>query len=249
LPDNNFNVERLVLRKDETMNAHHSRLFGLALVLAFAGCASESADQASHTTKGPSADGARYLASSAPAAAQDVIPMRQSIDDQQEVVVIGRIGGSHNPWVDGMAAFTLVDRSLAACTDIPGDKCPTPWDYCCATDKLPDATTLVKVVDDQGQVVTTGAQELLGVDELQTVIVRGKARKDDAGNISILAEQIYVDPSNPGQVRRSGEKHAHGTEQGDDRDEHDHPEGASAEDAASATDSDISDAAESDEAS
>ena len=149
------------------MNYHHSRLFGLALVLAFAGCASESADQASQTPAGPSAAGAVYMLTSAPADAQDVISMRQAVEDQQEVVVVGRIGGSQNPWVDGLAAFTLVDRSLPACTDIPGDTCPTPWDYCCATDKLPGATTLVKVVDDQGQVVTTGAQELLGVDELQ----------------------------------------------------------------------------------
>lgn len=226
------------------MNAHHSRLFGLALVFALAGCASESADQTSHTATGPSADGVKYLVSSAPAGALDVIPMRQSIDDQQEVVVIGRIGGSHNPWVDGMAAFTLVDRSLAACTDIPGDKCPTPWDYCCATDKLPGATTLVKVVDDQGQVVTTSAHELLGVDELQTVVVRGKARKDDAGNITVLAEQIYVDPDNPGQVRRDGEQTAHAHEHG-----HDHDEAESVEDAASPPDDASSDAAESDEAS
>src|SRR5690606_36460413 len=155
-------------------------------------------------------------------------------------------GGSRNPWVDGMAAFTLVDRSLPACTDIPGDKCPTPWDYCCTTDKLPGATTLVKVVDDQGQVVTTGAQELLGVDELQTVVVRGKASKDDVGNITVLAEQIYVDPSSPGQVTRGGEgsEHAHAHDH-----DHAHDEAEAAEGADPASDKDSDAAAESDEAS
>jgi hypothetical protein len=207
------------------MIRHYSQIFSLALVLALAGCASESAVDEPTTSSGPTAEGAAYLVSEPPADAQDVIAMREGIADAEDVVVVGRIGGSHNPWVEGVAAFTLVDRSLPACTDIPGDTCPTPWDYCCATDKLPGATTLVKVVDEQGQVVSTGAKELLGVSELQTVVVQGTAQKDDAGNISVLADRIYVDPHNPGQVPRGDAGHDH-----DHDHDHDHQEAESEED-------------------
>jgi hypothetical protein len=200
---------------------HISGLLSIAAVFALAGCAAEAPVATSGGSAQPSAEGAAYLLAEAPADAQDVIPMRKAVEDEEDVVVVGRIGGSASPWVDGMAAFSLVDRSLPACTDIPGDTCPTPWDYCCATDKLPAATTLVKVVDDQGKIVTTGAQELLGLDELQTVVVRGKASKDEAGNITVLASGIYVDPSNPGQVKRAGAAADHDHDHAHDHD-HDH---------------------------
>lgn len=177
-----------------------SALFSIAVLITVAGCSSETPVETSTETSQPSAEGAKYLLSTAPGDAQDVIPMREAIEDDQDMVVIGRIGGD-DPWVDGMAAFSLVDRSLAACSDIPGNKCSTPWDYCCVSDKLPGATTLVKVVDEQGEIIPTGAQELLGVSELQTLVIKGKAKKDEAGNVTVLAKSIYVDPTNPGQVK------------------------------------------------
>ncbi len=182
---------------------HNFSRIGFVLAIAFvAGCSSEAKKDDKETAKTPALDGANFLVSTAPQDPRDIIPLRKGVEDGQDVVVIGRIGGSTDPWVEGVAAFQLVDRSLAACSDIPGDACPVPWDYCCVTDKLPDATTLVKVVDDQGQLVSTGAKELLGVSELQTVVVTGKARKDYAGNVTILARKIYIDPNNPGQVKR-----------------------------------------------
>jgi hypothetical protein len=39
-------------------------------------------------------------------------------------------------WIEGRAAFSLVDQSLKACSDVEGDDCPVPWDYCCETEKL-----------------------------------------------------------------------------------------------------------------
>jgi len=190
-------------------------LTGLLAVAAVIGCSSQEASHSTRTSREPSAEGAKYLLSSVPASPLDVIPMREAVADSEPVVVVGRIGGSHEPWIDGMAAFSIVDRSLAACTDISADKCPTPWDYCCVTDKLPAATTLVKLVDEEGAVVKTGAQELLGLSELQTVVVEGTAQKDEAGNVTILAKQIYVDPANPGQVKRAGVD-------GEPADDHDH---------------------------
>ena len=36
------------------------------------------------------------------------------------------------------------------------------------------------------------ARELLNVKELTTVVVTGKAQRDDAGNLTILATGVYV---------------------------------------------------------
>lgn len=137
-------------------------------------------------------DGTRYLLTEEPADAQEVTAARSSAQDQQTVAVVGRIGGSANPWVQGRAAFSIVDSSLKACSDIPGDKCKAPWDYCCETDKLAKATALVKIVDAQGRLLQADARQLLKLSELQTVVVRGTAQRDDAGNLTLLASGVFV---------------------------------------------------------
>ncbi len=161
---------------------------------AVAGCTQESAPTTStdSSAAAPSIDGSQYLTETEPNGAKDVIDVRENSQDGDEVVIVGRIGGSATPWVEGLAAFSIVDGSLDACSDIPGDHCPTPWDYCCATDKLPTSTALVKVVDDGGDVVKADARELLKVQELSTVVVQGKAQRDDAGNLTVIASRIYV---------------------------------------------------------
>lgn len=137
-------------------------------------------------------DGSPYLLSEKPEAAIGVIQVREAAKDNDEIVIVGRIGGSKDPWIEGRAAFSIVDQSLKSCSDIPGDKCPNPWDYCCETPKLPNATALVKVVDASGGLVKADARKLLAVKELSTVVVKGKAERDDAGNLTVLASGVYV---------------------------------------------------------
>jgi hypothetical protein len=38
------------------------------------------------------------------------------------------------------------------------------------------------------------ARELLGVKELQTVVVKGKAKRDEQGNLTVLASGVYPRP-------------------------------------------------------
>lgn len=140
----------------------------------------------------PSAEGEKFVLPEEPGEVQTVIDVRQSAKDGDEVVLVGKIGGSENPWIEGRAIFTLVDESLKSCDQIPGDNCPAPWDYCCATDKLRDASALIKFVDEHGQPVKTDARELLGVRELTQVVVKGKAKRDDAGNLTVLASGVFV---------------------------------------------------------
>ena len=160
----------------------------LTLLAAVAAC-SHSETQPAGDDPSP-AGGSQYVLADEPAGAQDVIQVRAAAKDQDEVTVVGRIGGSVDPWVKGMAAFTIVDPSKRACSDIPGDECETPWDYCCET--LTGATALVKFVDEDGRVVKTDARELLKLKELQTVVVRGKAQRGAEGNLVILATGLHV---------------------------------------------------------
>ena len=140
----------------------------------------------------PSAEGEKYVLTSEPSEVQTVIDVRQSAKNNDEVVLVGKIGGSENPWIEGRAIFTLVDESLKSCDQIPGDNCPVPWDYCCATDKLKDASALITMVDENGKPIKIDARELLGVRELTQVVVKGKAKRDDAGNLTILANGVFV---------------------------------------------------------
>jgi len=138
-----------------------------------------------------SGDGKQFLLKEQPEDAADVIAVRKGAEDQQAVVVVGRIGGRKNPWIKGVAAFSIVDRSLTPCNEIEGDKCRTPWDYCCESE-LPKATVFVMVVDDEGKTVKQDARELLGVKELDTVFIQGKAKRDKAGNIVVLAARLFI---------------------------------------------------------
>lgn len=157
----------------------------MAATTMFAGCGkapvappAESAD----------ATAVAYVTADEPPGAVGVIDAHQAEAD--EVTVTGRIGGSAKPFVEGAAAFTIVDPSISPCSDEEG--CPTPWDYCCSTSELPTATALIKVVDEQGQLVTGDARKLLGVNELAMVVVRGKAERDAEGNLTVLANQVFV---------------------------------------------------------
>lgn len=159
----------------------------------FVGCTGNtSTDSPTTSESAPAIDGSLFLLTEEPDGASDVIAGREESADGDDVLLVGRIGGSANPWVEGRAAFTIVDGSLKACTDIPGDECPKPWDYCCETDKLASSTALIKVVDTDGSTVKADAKSLLDVQELSTVVVKGKAQRDDAGNLTVLATSVFV---------------------------------------------------------
>lgn len=143
------------------------------------------------TTRVTAAESSDYVLKEEPQDAQDVKAVRQKGKNGDKVVVVGRIGGRANPWIKGAAAFSIVDSSLKSCDQIPGDNCPTPWDYCCEAD-LGKSTLLITFVDDAGKIVKQDSRELLSVKELQTVVVAGKVKRDKANNVSILASKIFV---------------------------------------------------------
>lgn len=172
-----------------------SFLLVLLLSVVLPGCVNSNPPTADPAmAPGPSPEGKAYLATEPAAGAVGVIEARKKAIDGQSIVVTGRIGGGKDPWVEGLAAFTLVDLSLPACNDTMNGRCPTPWDYCCQAD-LPQARLLVKVVDAAGKIVPSDARPLLGLQELQTLVVEGLAQVDQAGNVTVLARQLHVEPN------------------------------------------------------
>lgn len=156
---------------------------------AFTGCGGPSAPQ---NTTSTNAKGAAYLLTAEPADAKGVKEVRASAKDAEEVTIVGRIGGDPNPWVDGQAAFLVVDSALKPCNEKDDDGCQTPWDYCCDTDELPSHKAMVKLVDASGKPIASDARHFLGLKELETVVVHGKAKRDEAGNLTVLADGIFV---------------------------------------------------------
>jgi hypothetical protein len=142
------------------------------------------------TSAAPSAEGAAYRLASEPAGAKGVKETRADAKDDQEVTLVGRIGGDANPWVEGQAAFVLMDSVLKPCSADEG--CPTPWDCCCDPNLSPETKTLVKIVDGSGKTVSMDAKKLLGLKELQTVVVHGRAKRDETGNLTVLADGVFV---------------------------------------------------------
>ncbi len=152
-----------------------------SLALFAAGCGrSESVGEAADAAH------SRYRLSAEPAGAIDVITAHRDAQDAEQVVVAGVVDSNANSWGQGLAAFRLVDLSLKACEHGCGDTCGAAV--------VPGTRALVRVVDAGGQTVATDARSLLGIACSQAVVVRGSARRDEAGNLTILADGVYVRP-------------------------------------------------------
>jgi hypothetical protein len=132
-----------------------------------------------------------YLLEKEPKNPRQVNAIRDKAKDGEDVFVTGRIGGQENPWIKDVAVFSIVDTSLKSCDQNPDETCPTPWDYCCEAD-VAKSTLLIKFTDETGKLIKQDARELLGVKELQTVVVQGKVKRDKNNNVSLMASKIYV---------------------------------------------------------
>jgi hypothetical protein len=161
-------------------------VFVLAVI---AGCSNSDVAKSPDDAASGTID-SRYVAASEPVGAVPVGEARESVADKEIVTLFGTIGGSSEPFVDGLAAFTIVDTKVPYCA--PEEGCPTPWDYCCTQDQVKDNIATVKVVNESGQPVADDARKLLGVKELSTVVVQGTANRDDHGNLTIAATKVFV---------------------------------------------------------
>jgi hypothetical protein len=136
------------------------------------------------------AKASQYVLTSEPTGAIPVGDARKQVKSEDEVTLVGLIGGSPDPFVDGIAAFTIVDAKVPYCA--ADENCPTPWDYCCQQDAVKENIATVQIVDDSGKPVMADARKLLHVKELTTVTVQGTAKRDQQGNLVIHATKLFV---------------------------------------------------------
>ena len=113
-------------RVEESKSRRVLALAPLVVAVLLAGCGGE--EKVNPPT--PNVDGSKYILSSEPEGAVGVRKVREDSKDQDDVVVIGRIGGMEIPWVEGIAAFSIVDPEMKPCNEIGDDSCLKPWDYC-----------------------------------------------------------------------------------------------------------------------
>jgi len=171
---------------------HFALTVSLSLLL-LSGCSTGSDSPAAPVnTASLEIDGSKFLLDQEPEGAVGVISAMESAKDGDPLVMVGRIGGSESPWIEGRAAFTLLDASINVVApgeaNEGGEICE---DDCCATELL-DSSALVKVVDADGRLVPADARQLLGLKKSDMVVVQGTAQKDESGNFVMLAKGVYA---------------------------------------------------------
>jgi hypothetical protein len=111
-----------------------------------------------------------------------------------EVTIVGRIGGSRNPFVSDAAVFTIVDPSLKPCNAKDDDHCSMPWDYCCEDrDSMKRSMATIEIAGDDGTPMALPLRGLQGLDPLATVSVTGiVTERNDQGVLVVRAKRIVV---------------------------------------------------------
>jgi hypothetical protein len=138
--------------------------------------------------KEATAEGKKYLLTQEPVSPKDVAQTRKQAKDGDEVIVVGKVGGSAKPFTQGRASFLIADAHLPV-----EETCDCPWDFCEVPEKqLQESVLFVKFVDDQGRTLRTGAREMFAIKELSTVVVKGKVSRDNEGNLSLLATGLFI---------------------------------------------------------
>jgi hypothetical protein len=164
------------------------RTLSLALVLSLAAACGEHKVSNVERSTVPE----HFYLAQAPAGAIDVTSAHAGTKDGDPIVLRGAIGGSEEPFVEGLSAFTIVDLSLEnTCLTNAEDHCETPWDYCCVDPaSLAKGSATVELVED-GELLKTTARQFHGLDHLAKVVVQGTAKRDAQGNLTVLATGVH----------------------------------------------------------
>lgn len=171
-----------------------------ACILAISACITIGCG-GSHVAESPAAasggqeplDTAQYVLNEEPVGAVGVMAAREESQNMDEIVVVGRIGGRKDPWIDGRAAFMVIDAAMTIVADSEDSgEDQVCMDDCCASLRA-ECTTLVKIVDDGGTPLAIDAREVLGADVNDMVVVKGVVQRDeDGGTFTIAASGVYV---------------------------------------------------------
>ncbi|MFW5751196.1 MAG: hypothetical protein ACOCZK_06065, partial [Planctomycetota bacterium] len=131
----------------------------LALVVVIAGCGGGGdGGQADAVTTKPVGLPTGLVVPQLTGTPQTITATKTSAAPGDQLLIEGYIGGSADPFVDDLAAFTIVDTGqVKPCDAKADDQCPQPWDFCCSPrEKITAASATVQVVDDAGVVIPAG---------------------------------------------------------------------------------------------
>ncbi len=116
----------------------------------------------------------------------------------EDIVFQARIGGRLEPFVPGQAIMVVIDPAPPPCNEIPGDGCPTPWDYCCEpADKLLAATATVQFVGDGGKPLRIGLTDHDKLKPLAHITVVGTVSEMSEGQFLVNASGVFIDKEAP----------------------------------------------------
>ena len=113
----------------------------------------------------------------------------------QPITLVGCIGGSRDPFVQGRAVFTLVDPAIVSCKAMGDEEhCPTPWDYCCESrESLKRNIATIEIAGSDGRPLPIAVRGLEGLEPLATIAVTGTVTEsNEAGLLVIRADRIVV---------------------------------------------------------
>jgi hypothetical protein len=162
----------------------------LAAPLLMLSACGESPD--TKTTQSTDAPTPAWVLASAPAQASDVATAKQSAEEGDQITLRGRIGGRKDPIADGSPVFTIVDLAIPHCKQLHGDRCPTPWDYCCEDPRtLTDNAATVQIVDAQGRPIdaSPAAHGFAPLDEV--IVVGSVAPRPDDRVLTVRATAVH----------------------------------------------------------
>lgn len=129
-----------------------------------------------------------------PAEAKPVRAAKESAKKGERIVLTGRIGGRVAPFVAQRSVFLISDPSLKACSERPGDNCPTPWDFCCESrESMAASLATIQILGPDGKPLKVSAENAGGMKPLTTITVVGTVREVGSGGAFVVdATGIFV---------------------------------------------------------
>lgn len=139
---------------------------------------------------------AAYFTDARPAGAIPVRQLRQQFSPGTEVVVEGIVAGVNEPFSPDYAVFVLADRGIQTCDTIPGDRCPSPWDACCADPAaLKESRITVQVSGPDGTPIPATLKGVHGMAEMDRMVVEGRVSdQSNSDNVILEAARFYRVP-------------------------------------------------------
>ena len=138
---------------------------------------------------------AAYFTKNRPTEVPDLIKVKPTAKVGDQVSFLARVGGRPEPFVDGIAMFTVADPSLLSC-EVMGeeDHCPVPWDYCCEdSNAITMGMATVRFIGEAGDPIAANAKGAGGLAPLRFVVVEGTVGdRNDDGLFVVDADRIWV---------------------------------------------------------